>query len=59
VQAWEQTFAGPGHQFLFSLEKQEWDSLTDQEKQQIADQLDLQNERSTKKQGVGDNKPSR
>jgi hypothetical protein len=29
-------------QFLFSLEKQEWDSLTDQEKQQFADQLDLQ-----------------
>lgn len=29
-------------QFLWSLEKQEWNSLTDQEKQQFADQIDLQ-----------------
>lgn len=29
-------------QFLFSLEKQDWDSLTEQEKQQFTDQLDLQ-----------------
>ncbi|MCP5447396.1 MAG: hypothetical protein H6964_10430 [Chromatiaceae bacterium] len=29
-------------QFLWSIEKQEWNSLTDQEKQQFADQLDLQ-----------------
>ena len=28
-------------QFLFSLDKQEWDALTNQEKHQIADQLDL------------------
>ncbi len=28
--------------FLWSLEMQEWDSLTDQEKQQFADQLDIQ-----------------
>ena len=27
-------------QFLFSLEQREWDGLTDQEKQQFADQLD-------------------
>ncbi len=30
-------------QFLWSIEKQEWEQLTDQEKQQFADQLDLQN----------------
>lgn len=29
-------------QFLWSLEMQEWNGLTDQEKQQFADQLDLQ-----------------
>ena len=32
-------------QFLFSLEKQEWDYLSDQEKHLFADQLDLQNRR--------------
>ena len=36
-------------QFLFSLEKQEWNSLTEREKQQFADQMDLQIERSPKK----------
>ncbi len=45
------------YQFLFSLEKQEWDSLTDLEKQQFADQLDMQNGRPPK--WLGDNKPSR
>ena len=29
-------------QFLWSIEQQEWNSLTNQEKQQFADQLDLQ-----------------
>ncbi|MCP4289105.1 MAG: hypothetical protein GY792_32575 [Gammaproteobacteria bacterium] len=29
-------------QFLWSLEMQEWNSLTSQEKQQFADQLDIQ-----------------
>ena len=29
-------------QFLWSLEKQEWNGFTDQEKRQFADQLDLQ-----------------
>ena len=29
-------------QFLWCIERQEWDDLTDQEKQQFADQLDLQ-----------------
>jgi len=46
-------------QFLFSLEKQEWDGLTDWEKQQFADQLDLQNGRSPKGSGRGDDKPSK
>ena len=46
-------------QFLWSIEKQEWDGLTDQEKQQFAVQVDLQMERSLKGCGLGDNKPSR
>jgi len=29
-------------QFLWSLEKQEWNGFSDQEKRQFADQLDLQ-----------------
>lgn len=29
-------------QFLWSIEQQEWNSLTDQERQQFVDQLDLQ-----------------
>ncbi len=45
-------------QFLFSLEKQEWDSLTDQEKLQFADQIDLQIGRPPKGPGRRDNKPT-
>ena len=46
-------------QFLWSIGKQEWDSLTDQEKLLFVDQVDLQMERSLKGCGLGDNKPSR
>ncbi len=45
-------------QFLFSLEKQEWDQLTDRDKQQFADQIDLQMGRPPKGPGCGDNKPT-
>ncbi len=46
-------------QFLFSLEKQEWDGLTDQEKQQFADQLDLQIRQFRKRIGHGNKEPSK
>lgn len=46
-------------QFLFSLEKQEWSGLTDQEKQQFTNQLDLLNGRLSKEPGQGDDKPSK
>jgi len=39
-------------QFLFSLEKQEWDNLTDLEKQQFAEQIDLQVGRPPKGPGL-------
>ncbi len=45
-------------QFLFSLEKHEWDGLTDQEKQQFVDTLDAQIGRPPKGPGCGDNKPT-
>jgi len=40
-------------QFLFSLEKQEWDGLTDQEKQQFANQVDLKNGRHPRENNRG------
>jgi hypothetical protein len=46
-------------QLLWSIEKQEWEQLTDQEKQQFADQLDLQIGRPPKGPGLGDDKPSK
>ena len=46
-------------QFLFSLEKQEWNSLTDQEKQQFADQLDLQIRQFRKRIGHRNKEPSK
>ncbi len=46
-------------QLLFSLEKQEWDSLTDHEKQRFADQIVFQIGWSQKEPGCRDNKPSR
>ena len=45
-------------QFLFSLEKQEWDSLTDQEKLLFVEQLDAAKGRPPKGPGLGDNKPT-
>ena len=45
-------------QFLFSIEKQEWDGLTDQYKQQFAEQLDLQIGRLPEGPGLGDNNPT-
>jgi len=38
-------------QFLWCIEKHEWDSLSDQDKQQFADQVDLQMERFPKGPG--------
>ena len=46
-------------QFLFSLEKQEWVGLTDQEKQQFADQMNLQLKQSQKDSGRRFNKSTR
>lgn len=46
-------------QFLWSIEKQEWDGLTDQEKQNFADQLDLQNSAHPMEAGIRDSKPSK
>ena len=46
-------------QFLFSLEKHEWDGLTDQEKQLFVNKLDLQIGRPTKELGIRDSKPAR
>ena len=46
-------------QFLWSIEKQEWEKFTDCEKQQFADQLNLQNSLPTKGPGHGDKKPSK
>jgi len=45
-------------QFLFSLEKQEWDGLTDQEKRDFVDRLDAAKGRPSKRPGRGDNKPT-
>jgi len=45
-------------QFLWSLEKQEWNGLSDQEKWQFADRLDLQSRRPSKVPGRRDNKPT-
>ena len=45
-------------QFLWCIEKQEWNNLTDQEKRQFANQIDLQNERPPKGPGREDNKPT-
>jgi len=41
------------------LEKQEWNGLTDQEKQQFAGQLDLQIGQFLKSHVLGDKKPTR
>jgi len=46
-------------QILWSMEKQEWMKLTDQEQQQFSDQLELQNGRHQKEPGRGDNNPSK
>ena len=45
-------------QFLFSIERQEWDSLTDQEKQLFVEKLDAVMERPPRGPGLGDNKPT-
>ncbi len=39
-------------QILWSIEKQEWDDLTDQEKQFFADQLDFQKQTVHEETGV-------
>ena len=46
-------------QFLFSLEKQEWNKLTEWEKQQFVDRLDAAKGRPPKEPGRRDNKPTR
>ncbi len=45
-------------QFLFSIERQEWDSLTVQEKQLFVEKLDAAKGRPPKGPGLGDNKPT-
>ena len=41
-------------QFLWSIDRQEWDRLTDQEKQQFAGQLDSYRRRPSMEPGLGD-----
>jgi len=45
-------------QILWSMEKQEWMKLTDQEQQQFIDNLDAAKGRPSKGPGYGDNKLS-
>jgi len=45
-------------QFLFSLERQEWDGLTDQAKRDFVDRLDSAKGRPSKGSWYGDNKLS-
>ncbi len=45
-------------QILWSIEKAEWEKLTDRESQQFADQIDLQMGRPPKGPGRRDNKPT-
>ena len=45
-------------QFLFSLEKHEWNNLIDQEKQLFVEKLDAAKGRPPKGPGLGDNKPT-
>ena len=45
-------------QFLWSIGKQEWDSLTDQEKQLFVKKLEVAKGRPRKGPGLGDNKPT-
>ncbi len=44
-------------QLLWSIEKQEWEQLSDQEKRRFADNLDTAKDRPPKGPGCGDNKP--
>jgi len=44
-------------QFLFSLEKQEWNQLTEREKQRFVNELETEKGRPPKEPGRGDNKP--
>ena len=46
-------------QILFSIEKQEWNSLNDQEKQSFTDQLNLQIRQFRKGIGHGNKEPSK
>jgi len=45
-------------QFLFSLERQEWNQLTEQEKQRFINKLETAKGRPSKGPGCGDNKPT-
>jgi len=45
-------------QFLFSLERQEWEKFTDQEKRDFVDRLDAAKGRPSKGPRCGDNKPT-
>ena len=45
-------------QFLWSIGKQEWDGLTDHEKQLFVKKLDAAKGRPPKGPGLGDNKPT-
>ena len=44
-------------QILWSLEKQEWNQLTEQEKQRFLNELETTKGRPPKGPGCGDNKP--
>ena len=46
-------------QFLWSIDKREWNGLNDQEKQQFADQVDLQIRQIRKCIGHGNKEPSK